>query len=307
MAPKPFIGAPRTPFMGVSPVLLSAGVDVLASNSAVPDSGLLSYPFRKALWIEEIRWDTRAITGDNTNLGAFIYAHMQLGQKYLMRNPIPIWLLGTTMATSLEQEIDGELSSQASFSHYRWRLPEPLYVEAGEVLRSVFSRDADGFGSTNVQVTYVGKTAAPDQAVPKIIAVPYAAAFITPVGSFGPPLVNYAQSNENHLFNPFSKTLRVQRLTGRVLANNRVGAESGVGLTTPTVAGGGMTILMNDSWGGKMVNSNTAPGDVFDDLRGAWTVDTLMPPKGVYEVRAWNIDADATLHVGLIGTRDEAL
>ncbi len=55
------------------------------------------------------------------------------------------------------------------------------------------------------------------------------------------------------------------------------------------------------------MNNNTGPSDVFDLLRQAWTVDTVMPPKGIYEVRAWNIGNSQKLHVGMIGVREEAL
>jgi hypothetical protein len=56
-----------------------------------------------------------------------------------------------------------------------------------------------------------------------------------------------------------------------------------------------------------MVNNNTGPGDIFDLARSAWTVDTVMPPKGIYEVRAWDIPDFTQVHVGLIGVREEAL
>ena len=127
--------APRPNFQGVSPVLLASSCDVLANNSAVPDSGQLSYPFRKAVIIEEIRWTLRLqafVQADpGLNLGALVSTRMALGQHYLMKDPVPIWLLGTTMAASQEEGNDILLATPFSFSHYRWRLPEPLYVPAG--------------------------------------------------------------------------------------------------------------------------------------------------------------------------------
>ena len=293
--------SPRSNFPGVSPVLLSSSCDVLANNSAIPDMGLLTYPFRRAIVVEEIRWTFRMAFAHALNLGSIVSTKLSLGQKFLMRDPVPVWILGTMMDTGQEADLDSNIATLTVLSHYRWRLPEPLYVEEGQVLGSVFSRGIDGFGSINVQVSYVGRTVAPGQARPRVIPVPYAAPFVTTLTN------TYQQSNEKHLFNPFDVPIRVQRLTGRVL-NFVSGTSLGAVISlTPSTAGNGVTILMNDSWGGKMVNNNTGLGDVFDALRTAWTVDTLMPPKGVYEVRAWNIATTQTLHIGMVGVREERL
>lgn len=290
-------------FQTVTPVALSANCNVLAGSAASANSEELSYPFRKAVIIEEIRWDlntTPAFGFLNPNLGALVSTKLQLGQLYLMRDPVPIWSLATLIDVEYEQFTETTMS----YSHYRWRLPQPLYVEAGQVLRSVFSRGSDGYGSVGVQVTYVGKTVAPNQARPGVLAVPYAAPFITPAG------VTYAQSNEYHLFNPFDFDIRIQRLTGRLLD---VTPESGpvlanlAGSTTPNTPQTAPTILMTDSWGGKMVNNNTGIGDVFDLSRAAWTIDTVLPPKGIYQIQVWNLPTTMQAYFAMIGVREERL
>lgn len=297
-----------TAFNRPSPVLLSSSCDVAQRNSSSPKMTELSYPFRKAVLIDEIRFDLRATKGGATttwNLGAVIYAAFTLGQHYLMRDSVPIWLLGTTMDWAQEQMVDTHVGTVQLVSHYRWRLPEPLYIEAGQVLRPVFNRVITGGGATeptgdiNVQVSYAGRVVPPNAARPKSIAIPYAASFVTTVGS------TYQQSNEYHLLNPFDFSLRVQRMTGR-LANVSIGAAVLPGLTAspPT---GAIGLQIDDSWGGKIVNDLTGPGDIFDGLRAAWTFDTVMPAKGQYNVRAWNIPTSQQLHVGMIGTREEAL
>lgn len=311
MAPKPPVGSPsRIPgtgnFNGISPVLLSSACNVLANNSAIPQSNELSYAFRKAIVIEEIRFDLRLTGGVlGQNLGSAVSVRLTLGQKFLMRDPIPVWLLGTEMAAGTingqEQALDQNLSTDTSFSHYRWRLPKPLYVEAGQVLAPVFSRGNDNLGTTiNTRISYAGRTVAPNQPVPSVIAVPYVARFITNMGDV------YDQSNENDLENPFDYPLQIQRLTGRLLSitGNAAAAQQGL---TPATAGSAVTILMNDSWGGKMVNNNTGPGDIFDNARAAWTVDTLMPGKGQYEARVWNIPTTQQVQIAMIGHRDEVL
>ncbi len=305
MSPKPNSSS----FQGISPVVLSSPFTIIANNSAIPQSDRLSYPFRKAIVIDEIRITLRTSTFFGSalalNLGSIVSAKFMLGQVYLMRSPVPVWLLGTMMVSSQEEGIDNQVSTSQAVSQYRWRLPNPLYVEAGQVLSTVLSRGPDGYGTISGQITYVGRTVAPDQPRPRLFQVPYACSWVTTLTN------TYQQSNEYDLFNPFSKTLRVQRLTGRLLAYGQGGAGteglSSVYRMTPGTAGSGPTILMNDSWGGKMVNNNTGPGDVFDALRAAWTVDSDMPAKGVYEVRVWNLPTTQMLHVGLIGSREEQL
>lgn len=291
-----------------SPVLLSSSCDVAQLNSASPKMTELSYPFRKAVLIDEIRFDLRVLRGSATttwNLGAVIYAAFSLGQHYLMRDPVPIWLLGTTMDWSQEQMIDTRLSADQLVSHYRWKLPEPLYIEAGQVLRPVFNRVVTGGGAVeptgdvNVRVSYAGRVVPPNAGRPGSIAIPYAASFVTTVGK------TYQQSNEYHLSNPFGFDLHIQRMTGRLM-NVGIGAAVIPGITAspPT---GAIGLQIDDSWGGKIVNDLTGPGDIFDSLRAAWTFDTVMPAKGQYNVRAWNIPTNQQLHIGMIGTREEAL
>jgi len=292
-----------------SPVVLSSVCSVARNNNASPNMAELSYPYRKAVLIDEIRFSMYTDGNDAFNQGAFVYAKFQLGQHYLMRDPVPVWLLGTSMdapssAQSVEELLDTTVNPNQMVSHYRWRLPEPLYVEAGQVLRPVFNVNnptATPAGNTNVQVTYCGSVVPPNRPRPRVIAVPYVAPFVTTYGN------TYQQSNEYHLYNPFNKALRVQRLTGRLM-------DEGGGSTlvagrgpTPAVVANSITVQMDDSWGGKMVRDFTGPGDVFDIFRAGWTVDTIMPPKGVYNVRAWNIGATQQLHIALVGVREEAL
>jgi hypothetical protein len=288
-------------FNGVSPVLLASSCDVADGNAANPDSSQLTYPYRKAIWIDEIRWLLRIQSATALQLGALMSTKLQFGRHYLMRDPVPLWSLGTSMGRTQEGATDTALATVFNYASYRWRLPVPLYLPPGEVLRSTFLRLGDGFGSMNVQVAYAGRTASVSQPVPSIVPIPYAASWATTIGN------TYEQSNEKHLFNPFDVPLQVQRMTGRVLTFTSGVTASESNAFTPATAGAGVTLRMNDSWGGKMVNDYTGPSDIFDFARAAWTVDTLMPPKGVYEVQAWNIPATKRVYVAIVGTREEAL
>lgn len=300
-----------------SPVVLSSGCTIVNGTTNVPQYSDLAYPYRKAVVVDEIRFDlfadaTGMDAGQPPNLGALVYVKLQLGQHYLMRDYVPIWLLGTKMDSNEEENLDDSLATANNYSHYRWKLPEPLYVEAGQVLQCTFSRAVPtltGMPATvdadiTAQVTYAGRVVGPNTPRPGVLAVPYVAPFVTTWGQV------YQQSNEYHLFNALGKTLRIQRMTGRVL-QSIAGGEGNVineiQVLTPVTAGAVLTVQINDSWGGKIVNDRTGPADIWDAPRGAWTFDTVMPEKGQYELRVWNIPADQQLHVAMVGVREEAI
>lgn len=293
-------------FDTVSPVLLSANVDVAAGNVGIPSSVDLQYPFRKPILIDEVRWTARVDHNNNVDCGALIYTKLQLGQHYLMRDWVPIWLLSPTIAPSQELSQDVTLTAgNRDFGFWRWKLPEPLYVDAGQVLTSQFQRTLDGFGTMNVQVTYCGRTIAPNQPRPKVIPVPYAAPWVTDLSA----TATYQISNEKHLFNPFNKPLRIQRFLGRALtfSSNVVATKLAAVTSSPLYATNGVTVQIFDSWGNKVVPTQTGVSDVFDAMRSAWTVDTALPEKGMYSVRAYNLSTAVQAHISMIGVREEAL
>jgi len=80
---------------------------------------------------------------------------------------------------------------------------------------------------------------------------------------------------------------------------------------TPGTANGGLEVQIFDTWGGKLVNDLTGPSDIWDATRSAWTFDTILPAKGAYDVRAFNISTNVAfneqLHIAMIGEREEAL
>lgn len=294
----------ETPFHTPSPVVLSSSCSVALGSNATPSSADLSYPYRKAILIDEIRFSLWADMNAAFNLGAFVYAKFQVGQHYLMRDPTPIWSLGTLMDFNQEQAADALLATTLAVSNYRWILPEPLYLEAGQVLRPVFNRVAISSGgpagNVTVQVSYAGRVMPPNHTRPKTLLVPYAAPFVTTFGQ------QFQQSNEYQLFNPFTVPLKVQRLTGRVFDNASPFGRWFPSITAPTTAND-TNVQIEDSWGGVIVDRPTGPGDVFDALRASWTFDTVMPPKGIYKVKAQNIPTTSQLHIAMIGTREEPL
>jgi hypothetical protein len=205
------------------------------------------------------------------------------------------------MAQSQEEARDVDEATPVNISSYRWRLPEPLYVEAGQVLRATFSREQDGFAPITGYVTYAGRTVSPNEPLPKVIPVPYAAPFVTTTGQV------YQQSNEKHLFNPFDYEVRIQRMTARLIIDGlmfRNITPSPSNTNTPQT-----TVQIDDSWGGKICVDRVGSSDIWDITRAAWTFDTVMPAKGMYLVKAWalKLPVNQRLYVAMIGSRMEAL
>lgn len=307
-------------FNATTPVLMSSSCTVARNNTGLPKALDLTYPFRKALWIEEIRFTiVRATQGGipadrngAQSLGALVAMTLQMGRHYIARYPTPIWILGTAQDRYQEQSTDVALSTTEYLSQYRWRLPSPLYLEPGQTLLPVFQRGLpaglpdDAYDQNfTVYVTYAGRTVDPSQPKPRSIQVPYVAPFLTNNAS------TYQQSNEYDLLNMFDKPVRVQRMTGRVytfLTTTRA-LETQALTPRPADIASNLYVKIEDSWGGKMVNDPTGPSDVWDIIRGAWTIDTVMPPKGQYLVKVSNLNTAAGqyLHVALIGERQEAI
>lgn len=300
-----------------APVLLSSSCVVNNNNIGIPSSVDLQYAYRKPILIDEIRFviTEPAIAQlanpiPNRNFGSLISLKMQLGQKYLMRDAVPLWLLGTVMNPNVEIASDFRLPLATLLfyysSAYRWRLPEPLYIEPDQILSPQFSRGNDIVSDPlTVQVSYVGRTVPSSHPRPKQIPIPYAASYVTTLGTV------YGQSNEIHLENPFNYDLHIQRLTARALnISNATSNITSVLATTPAPSYNGalqMQVQVKDSWGDKICQQLTGPSDVWDIARGSWTVDSVLGANGIYEINAWNLDPTHQLHVGMIGHRMEPL
>ncbi len=296
-------------FQSSTPVLLASGVIVGGGKQGTPAMNDLAYPFRKPLLIDEIRF-TLVGNADSqkSNLGALVYVKLVLGQMYLMRDPVPVASLATLMSLADEEYAGEAYDDGLNPSHYRWRLPQPLYVEAGQYIQPFFSRTnnepaAIASQDINCLVSFAGRTVPPNMSRPRVIPVPYAAPFVTPVNPSG----NYAQSNEYSLFNPFDRPLQIQRMTGRYYLYTGSIVKLQTGITPGPLNAQNVTVRLNDSWGGKMVNDFTGPADVWDIQRAAWTFDTEMPAKGQYEAQIWNIPTNTSVHLAMIGTREEAI
>lgn len=291
----------------MTPFLSSAQVTLAASSTAMADSGALSQPFRRPFWLDEIRWNIRVSpvpldfgSGIGVPYGALIRTKLTLGRMIISDKFIPIWNYGTELLTQYagSAQVDANFGGvNVGFSSYRWKLPKPLYVPAGNVVTSEFSRGADGNPSALVTVSYAGRYVDADLTSRDEIDVPFVCAFLPATG------VLNAQSAELDLHNPFLVPLKCQRMIGRILINDTA---TPPGYAEPFGAGFGQ-LQLQDSGGHNMITDFTDLALVFDVNRRAWTFTSMLPSQERYNVLLTGLSSTRTVSISLIGTRKEQL
>lgn len=286
------------------PLLLTSSVNLAAGAGTVADAAALSSPFRKPIWINEIRWTIRSnldSPSSGWSPGALVSTRMKIGRVDVTRDFIPIWNLGTSLqwAQASEWLIDATVSNtNAAYAHHRWLLPKPLYVLPGSTLSSSFQRlTASGSpftGNFTVTVSYAGSYAHPNEPTPKEIAVPYAACW-------QPTSAGFVTSGELDLANPFQVPLHVQRFVGRLSETS-----GGVaGFEDFSLTGGAVTVDMKDSKGYVVIKDLTTFSNAFDILRRAWTYQRVLEPKQWYTATVSGMSATQNVGISLIGWRNE--
>lgn len=292
----------------MTPFLASAELTLAAGATGNADSEALSVPYRRPFWLDEVRWNIRVSpvplnfgAGLGVPYGALISTKLALGRMIISDKFIPIWNYGAEMlsAWSDSAQVDPNFgSTNVGFSSYRWKLPKPLYVPAGNVVTSQFARGADTNPAARIVVSYAGRYADGERPSRNEIDVPFVAAFL-------PGVVANAQSSDLDLVNPFLVPLHCQRLIGRMLVIDSN--------TTPYGYTEGnflhnITAQINDSFGHNVVRDFTDLGLICDTNRRAWTFNKVLNPQERYNLQATGMRTSAVadqISVSLIGTRKE--
>jgi hypothetical protein len=298
------------------PILVSDSVVIPPGGTAVANAGRLSSPFRQAIVIDEIRWSTYnavEITGvfDDTpswNVGAVVRTKLNIGRVDVTNGFVPIWLFGTTMQANYFVEVNAVRFSVPNandeavvVSHYRWRLPRPLYLAPGNALQSSFQHNdvLTLMGDTTVHVAYAGRYATPEDK-PKNGAweVPWVTPYLPAAN------VVHAQSSEKDLVNPFLVPLNVQRMLYRAVRVSDA-------LCVETTDSAGVEILIKDSHGVNIIRDAVSPAVAMDMPRRAWTFQTVLNPKERYNVTFTGMtDASPeqdSVQLAMVGWRNERI
>jgi hypothetical protein len=201
----------------------------------------------------------------------------------------------------------------------RWPLPKPLYMPAGDAVQALIRyRSAPALAAVDlaidrVNVTYVGRLAAPGTPPPTKRHVPWVASFETNSDNA------LAQTNDQFR-NPFSdKPLYVQRFTQRnfIDINDPVGdvrwffesiAGEGPGLSASPVY---FNARLHDSLGYAIVPEYVPLNDVFDGTRAAWTFGRTLGPREQFDLQLQRSGTSGSatsklyVQVGIVGFREE--
>lgn len=314
-----------------TPVLLSSSVAIGENATGTLDATKLTAPYRKPILVDEVRWTLTgagllglaSTAGGGSGLGnpvgqalgALISTKFQLGRLACSSlagngNFIPTWLYSPTVqSVSFETAADQLVASgsnQPSTSYYRWKLPRPLYVPAGNVFLPSLSRGIDGNGGTiNCVVSLAGRFLEPGIKPPKKLQVPYVAAFQGVIGS-----VSAMYSTDQDLFNPFQTDLHVQRFTGRIQAASSIPGPNTIAaeVISDEQVSPFIQVSIRDSYGMDVIRDFVNFSSVFDSNRHGWTFHKVLKLHERYIARFQNVTTPASatqVQMAMIGWREE--
>lgn len=286
---------------GGIPTLLSSTINLNSGGTGTFDAGKLSVPFKVPMLIDEIRWSVRlkdaAADIARSNGGALIRCKLTLGELELTNGFIPIWLFGGTTQDDVEQT--GTIVSatdEAFYSHFRWKLPRPLFVGAGNALRAYAMRGADARSPGKVTIAYAGRVF-PEAQRPKEIDVPWVTAYLATVGAAT------GTSGTLDLHNPFHQPLHVQKFVGRILST----ANATQAFDDVAAGYDDFEIQLRTSSGYQIIKDFVPFYSVFDWNRRAWTIGKELPPREHYLLQFQGGVANRQMMVALNGWRKERL
>lgn len=314
--------------MNYTPVCLSATVSLLPGGSVTPDLGLLQHPFRRAMYIDEIRfWIDLPATASGVSLprhlGGSIRVRFNLGRAVLNALPVPVWNFDEAHRYAFVETLpDVSTGQHLARSYYKWQLSKPLLVPSGAVLAPVFSRDlVDAWSLANpshavpVTIAYAGRALPQNARLPRETPVPFVGIFIDNPDRQTSD-IGETESGEHHLYNPTLKTLTVERFVGRlrVVFN---GGDSNISeydlytATKLTSTAPAFTVAMKNSKGEDLVPNFLPFTDVFDQQTRSWRYSGYLPPRERFLARIRDrLVTTGTFYqpmISMIGFRSEPL
>jgi hypothetical protein len=309
---------------GGAPVAFSASLSDLTPETTYNlNTQTLQPGFRTPYWIDEIRIAASGVTlidalGNFSGIAGFIEAKFQTGHYAFSRNPVPMGLHAPRWSRlDAGQAINGagynvNGSNRRSYATMRWPLPKPLFMPAGDAVQCLIRytpylpltsfNEGAGFTLNRLNVTYVGRLAAPGTPPPDKRHIPWLSWFQKPTTA------GYAQTNDEFR-NPFSdKPLYVQRFTSRAYAAVQAGGASAF-VEGPSIPGD--TVRLHDSLGYAIVPDYAPLNDVFDGTRAAWTFGRTLGPREQFDLQLQNLSPTSGTasvgysQVGIVGFREE--
>jgi hypothetical protein len=335
--------AAQTPGLGKNPIARAGAPialtselvgNIAAGSGAVFPTIGLQPGNRTPYWIDEVRILIGVDRTSGSRQGAVPAAlrlFFETGAYKVSRVPVPAMLF--SQVYGIHEYIQGRpsvvgLQQGSDFYNYRWVLPKPLYMPAGDVLQCRVNRDLEFSPSAallNVVLTYVGRACAPNEAPPAVRNVPWVAHYHYPYSS------TYAEMNDEFR-NPFLAPLVVQRLIARMVDRGSViiepfqhmvvpegdstfGGDETMGSFMLPGGGGGfgddyVSVKIQDSLGYMIVPNMTPLGMVIEPSRSAWTFNRKLSAREQISIAFETTIAGGTRNffdtfVSMVGFREE--
>lgn len=307
----------------MTPIVLSASVNLAAGASGSPNLQKLIPPMNRPMLVSDISFTVR--TGSSTffvgssadfQFGGIILANLYAGRMALTRGFVPVTNFAPLYSRNYDRSnpffnnvlSDALVTSQGEFyNHWRWPLPKPMYLGPGEGINPTFQRStifdsllAASIVSGTFQVTISVHGSLLFEPKSGKRQVPFVSSF-TPTAL----LANggYAQGDEHDLSNTTDKPIYMQRFVGHIT----VPTEGGNCITPG--AGAAAQVELFDSKGYALTFGATSNrvkwGSLFPEQRRAWTYNGVLDSGEKYPCA---VVADATnslITVSMIGTREE--
>lgn len=164
---------------------------------------------------------------DGFDFASIITAIIKVGRHYIASDGVPLWLFGSRWNLRSERSSQVLVQSSAnpwsSLSHITWKFLHPMLVAPDTVLGFQLRRPSTDTNldpiaalpnSFDVETTISGsQLLSPPRE--RFSTVPYVQSYVIPSTDTG----KVGESGEYPLRNPFTKSLRVERLVARVAAN----------------------------------------------------------------------------------------
>lgn len=319
LEPRPLPAYAKDPayhHMAVPPIHVSASALLQTGATQGVNDQALQNPSGQDMEVLEIKFE---VAGEidvvanefGTAMGGSVACDFKLGNYKITNNAVPIWNFGRAENLSGENKTGGT-GANFGYSVYSWRLPRPLFIPAGSILKPTFTHLGFVTGDLNVRVGYSARVAK----APKTICLPWVSAYMSK--AFNP--INVAGSDSSQpqqLMNDTDHVFQLQRFTGRLmfLQTSGVAAENSI----PTLGARYLTARMTDSYGRPIVRTYTPFRSVFGDITRSWELEEVgaqLDPGAHYRVflqKAAMTMASTALNatqvqafIGMVGWREVA-
>ncbi len=301
-----------------APIALTSELgSITAGRSAVFPVLGLQPGFRTPYWIDEVRivvaW--RTDPGVSYEVAPALRFFFNTGSYQISKTPIPSMLYSQIYGYD-ESTTGARISAtlQRYYSTFRWVLPKPLYMPAGDVLQCSVTRDVTLAASqvmVGAYLSYVGRACAPGEAPPPCRHIPWVAYYRHPNTS------SYSTTNDEFR-NPVLKPLMIQRLVARMAYTGEGGAANqgligppgnyvSQGFLPTNASATYISATIQDSLGYLIVPTMTPIGAIIDPMRGVWTFNRALSAREqlsmAFQTTGSTGDYDA--YVSMIGYREE--